>query len=53
MKLAVHLSGKQKQQLSKSPKKKKKERLSMKDIEELMGINKDTYIRKNGAVRRK
>ena len=28
-------------------------KLSRKDIEELMGIHRDTYIRKNGAVRRK
>lgn len=43
-----------KQQLSKSPKKrKKKEQLSTKDIEELMGVHKDVYTRKNGAVRRK
>lgn len=38
----------------KSPKKKPKpEKLSTKDIEELMGIHKDTYTRRNGAVRRK
>lgn len=40
-------------QKDKSPKKKKKERLTTKDIEELMGIHKDTYTRRNGAVRRK
>lgn len=40
---------------NKSPKKLKKrqEQLSVKDIEELMGIHKDVYTRKNGAVRRK
>jgi hypothetical protein len=39
---------------SKSPKiKRKTEKLSVKDIEELMGIHQDTYTRKNGAVRRK
>ncbi|WP_197031358.1 hypothetical protein [Bacillus sp. UNC438CL73TsuS30] len=38
----------------KSPKnKQKKEQLSRKDIEELMGINKPVYTRHNGAIRRK
>jgi hypothetical protein len=42
-----------KKQQSKSPKKNLKEQLSTKDIEELMGMNRDTYTRRNGAVRRK
>lgn len=47
-----HLPDKKKK--SKSPKlKPKSEKLSTKDIEELMGIHQDTYTRKNGAVRRK
>jgi hypothetical protein len=33
--------------------KSKKENLSYKDIEELMGTHRDIYTRKNGAVRRK
>lgn len=67
MKFADHLSKEQKQQLDKikSPKKKrkgkvqykprsnKKEKLSFRDIEELMGTRRDTYERRNGAVRRK
>jgi hypothetical protein len=46
------LSKEQKQQLEqmKSP---KQEQLSTKDIEELMGMNRDRYTRRNGAVRRK
>jgi hypothetical protein len=52
MKLADHLSDKQKQQLEqkKSPKKKKEEMVNWKEI---MGMNRDTYTRRNGAVRRK
>jgi hypothetical protein len=43
-----------KSQKNKSPKlKRKSEKLSVKDIEELMGIHIDTYRRKNGAIRRK
>jgi len=58
MKIADHLSKEQKQKLDKvkSPKKKrkkKKEILSFRDIEELMGTRRDTYERRNGAVRRK
>lgn len=50
MKFADHLSTKQIKQLEniKSP-----ERMSRKDIEELMGTKRDTYVRRNGAVRRK
>lgn len=40
----------QKQQHVKSP---KKETLSRKDLEELMGTKRDTYKRVHGAVRRK
>lgn len=32
---------------------KRKEELSFKDVEELMGMNRDTYKRVGGAVRRK
>lgn len=57
MKIADHLSKEQKQKLNKvkSPKKKKKKKeiLSFRDIEELMGTRRDTYERRNGAVRRK
>jgi len=45
------LSKEQKQQLKK--KRKEKEQLSFKDWQEIMGVNRDTYTRKNGAVRRK
>jgi hypothetical protein len=52
MKIADHLSDKQKQQLEqmKSPKKKKQEKVNWKEI---MGMNRDRYTRRNGAVRRK
>jgi hypothetical protein len=40
-------------QQSKSPKKRKKEKLSRKDVEELMGMNMDTYARHKGAIRRR
>jgi hypothetical protein len=47
-------------QLSKDAKRKldelkspKKEQLSRKDIEELMGVRRDTYVRSKGAIRRK
>jgi hypothetical protein len=66
MRIADHLSKEQKQQLSKmTPKKKrkakvqskpkpnKKENLSFRDIEELMGTRRDTYERRNGAVRKR
>lgn len=39
-----------KQQQVKSPKQKKQEKVNWKEI---MGINRDTYTRKNGAARRK
>lgn len=35
------------------PTTKKKEQLSTRDIKELMGMNKDRYERRRGAVRRK
>lgn len=62
MRIADHLSKEQKQQLNKlkvqSPKKKQQKKIKKRKQErvnwpEIMGINRDTYIRKNGAVRRK
>jgi hypothetical protein len=62
MRIADYLSNEQKQQLSKiqTPKKRrndnpkrKKENLSFKDWEDIMGTRRDTYERRNGAVRRK
>jgi hypothetical protein len=66
MRLGDQLTKEQKQQLNKmvqskprkgkspdKPKPKKKEDLSLRDIQELMGMNRDTYTRRNGAVRRK
>lgn len=60
MRLGDQLSKEQKQQLNKmavsnkkQSHKKKTEQLSQRDWEELMGMNRDTYIRRNGAVRRK
>jgi hypothetical protein len=43
---------KEKKQQVKSPEKKpKKEKLSKKDLEELMGVNMQTYSRRHGAIR--
>jgi hypothetical protein len=44
-----------KKAIDKAPKKKRrnKEKLSQREIEDLMGMNRDIYTRKNGAVRRK
>jgi hypothetical protein len=57
MKIVDHLSDKQIKQLKTltSPENKKKPpELSRRDIEELMGVNRDIYVRgKGGAVRRK
>ncbi|WP_163102264.1 hypothetical protein [Peribacillus alkalitolerans] len=65
MKLSDHLSVKQKkeiQKLSVSRKecperrkflKEKEEKLTQRDLEELMGTKRDTYKRVKGAVRRK
>lgn len=66
MKFEHHLSDEQKRQLGqltgtnkdkkrdKKPKKKKRaEKLSKSDICELMGMNRDIFTRRNGAVRRK
>ncbi|MCM3763458.1 hypothetical protein [Neobacillus niacini] len=52
MKIEDRLSNEQKQQLNniKSPKKKKQEKVNWPEI---MGMNRDIYTRKNGAVRRK
>jgi hypothetical protein len=60
MRIADHLSKEQKQRLNKiaAPNKnrkhkKKVEQLSRRDWEDIMGVNRDTYTRRNGAVRRK
>jgi hypothetical protein len=53
VKIEDQLSKEQKQQLQKMKSPKKKEKLSTKDIEELMGTRRETYKRVNGAVRRK
>jgi hypothetical protein len=50
MKVADHLSKEQKQKLNKLG---KSEKLSRRDLEELMGKHMDIYTRRNGAVRRK
>jgi hypothetical protein len=47
------ISKEQKQQLQKMKSPKNKDNLSFRDIEELMGTRRDTYERRNGAVRRK
>jgi hypothetical protein len=43
----------QKQRLKKKCKCKKQERLTQQDLEELMGIHRDTYKKVKGAWRRK
>ncbi|WP_284037450.1 hypothetical protein [Neobacillus sp. 114] len=50
--MADHLSDEQIKELEeiKSPKKRKQEKVNWKEI---MGMNRDTYTRKNGAIRRK
>lgn len=61
MRIADQLSKEQKQQLSKikTPKKKrkakakKKENLTFRDWEDIMGTRRDTYERRKGAMRRK
>jgi hypothetical protein len=62
MQIRDHLSKEQKQQLNqltsspvkkKKRKRKKKENLSFHDWEDIMGVNRDTYTRRNGAIRRK
>jgi hypothetical protein len=45
-------NGKEKRQQLKK-KKQQQENLSTKEWEEIMGVNRDTYTRKNGAIRRK
>lgn len=50
MKIEKKLSKKQKQQLKESG---KEEELSLKEWQEIMGMYMDTYVRKNGALRRK
>jgi hypothetical protein len=52
LKLADQLSNYEKRKLT-DVKSHKKGVLSRKDLEELMGKNRDTYKRVNGAVRRK
>jgi hypothetical protein len=49
MKLENHLRTDTKEKL----KKVRKEKLSKHDLRELMGTNRDTYKRHNGAIRRK
>jgi len=49
MKLKDHLRTDTKEKLNKI----KKEKLSKHDLRELMGTNRDTYKRHNGAIRRK
>lgn len=60
MQIRDYLTKEQKQQLNKiktSPQKKKKrkrkENLSFNDWQEIMGVSRDIYTRRNGAVRRK
>lgn len=45
--------GKQQLKAAKKKRKKKQEHLSFKDWQDIMGVNRDTYERKNGAWRRK
>jgi hypothetical protein len=47
------LSKTDKQPSSKSPKKKKKKKQENVNWPEIMGMNRDIYTRRNGAVRRK
>ncbi|MBB6176395.1 hypothetical protein HNQ82_001209 [Anoxybacillus tengchongensis] len=49
-KLRDHLSD---DEIKKLKVKKKKDKLSMRDVMELMGVNRPTYKRVRGAIRRK
>lgn len=57
MRLADHLSEEDKKKLTNSkPRKKTKRRvnkMSQKDWEEVMGVNRDTFKRHKGAIRRR
>jgi hypothetical protein len=56
MRLADHLSDqdvKKMKSIKKKPKKKRKEKLSRRDLIDLMGMNRPTYKRVRGAIRRK
>jgi hypothetical protein len=55
MRIADHLTKEQKQQMNrmKSTRQKPPKLMNKKDWEELMGKNRDIYVRKNGALRRK
>jgi hypothetical protein len=52
LKIEDHLSNDDKRKLDEL-KSSKKEQFSRKDIEELMGVRRDTYVRSKGAIRRK
>lgn len=39
--------------MKKKNKEKKKSEWTRKELEELMGVNRDTYKRKNGAIRKR
>ena len=39
--------------VKKRQQKRNKEKLTQRDIEDLMGINRDIYVRRSGALRRK
>jgi hypothetical protein len=55
-KLSEHLSDKDIKKLKsikKKPKKKRKEKLSRRELIDLMGMNRPTYKRVRGAIRRK
>lgn len=64
MKISDHLSEDEKKKLiqlkkhaaarkKKNPIKSIKEKLSLKDLKQLMGMNRDRYERRGGAIRRK
>ena len=54
MRIEDHLDDKTLKQLDyKRKKRKSKEKLSERDLAELMGTNRDRYTRRHGAIRRK
>lgn len=58
MRIADFLSDETKKQLNQNrtrrkKRKRNKKKLTQKELEELMGVNRDIYVRKNGAIRRK
>lgn len=53
MKIKDHLTNEQQEKLNQIPKKKKRKKEERVDWVDIMGMNRETYKRHNGAIRRK